>query len=467
MKKVFLAATGLVGVSDAILAYTGVDSNTFTYEDGDSLQIQAYKACVATYGNNCASGMCGNFRYYYNVNHGSDCHCTARSVGTYEWIYQNYGYSQVGQDYGGYSTDVSGDGSFVRVKTASSCSPSTWTLAEKNFPVLAGCLASFAGYEYEYDTQMPGESNTGVCATGYEGTASTITCQNDYSYTDPTGCSQIMDFCPPVYYLGYTFGDAETTYGATGSVESCMNGYTGTASGTATCTEDGSWDYSSISGCSTEIDCGEPSLGSGFIVAEGTTVAASIREVTCAEGYEGEPGSIECLEDGSWSAHVCELGSCGEPNQADGYAVDSDSDSTFVGDTRVVQCAVGYQGAEQTITCQVDYTWTAMSGCTIVDCGEVSLDAGYMLNEEPSATTYGETLDVVCEDNYEGDGTDVTCQADGTWTSLTGCTEIVVEPEPEPTHGGSSVVGGDVFEDAATMNQLGAACLLLLVSLMG
>lgn len=150
---------------------------------------------------------------------------------------------------------------------------------------------------------MPGESNTGVCATGYEGSASTITCQDDYAYTDPTGCSQIMDFCPPVYYLGYTFGDAETTYGATGSVESsCISGYTGTASGTATCTEDGSWDYSSISGCSTEIDCGEPSSDLGFSVAEGTTALASIREVTCAEGYEGEPGSIECLEDGSWTA---------------------------------------------------------------------------------------------------------------------------------------------------------------------
>jgi hypothetical protein len=71
------------------------------------------------------------FTYYYKTAHGH-CDCS-KAAGTYEWIYNNTGFTKVGQDYGGSATSVSGDKMFVRLKSNAGCNSTSWSLALKDF----------------------------------------------------------------------------------------------------------------------------------------------------------------------------------------------------------------------------------------------------------------------------------------------------------------------------------------------
>ena len=90
----------------------------------------AKAACESVYGvGGCTTGGCGNFSYWYQASSLS-CNC-GKAVGSYEWIYSNSGYTQVGQDYGGQTTSVSGDQYFVRQKGSGTCDGNSWILTLK------------------------------------------------------------------------------------------------------------------------------------------------------------------------------------------------------------------------------------------------------------------------------------------------------------------------------------------------
>ncbi len=101
---------------------------TFSYNEGDSPQTIALKACESVYGaGNCVVGACGQFTYYYRTGHPT-CNCS-KAEGQYEFVYANSGYTNVGQDYGGDNVAVSFV-PFVRVKGNVGCTvPNTWFLA--------------------------------------------------------------------------------------------------------------------------------------------------------------------------------------------------------------------------------------------------------------------------------------------------------------------------------------------------
>jgi hypothetical protein len=73
---------------------------------------------------------CGYFYYWHttDTDQAWSCDCNV-PVGQYEFIYENTGYTQVGQDYGGQSTDVTGNDLFVRVKNSEGCNSDSWALA--------------------------------------------------------------------------------------------------------------------------------------------------------------------------------------------------------------------------------------------------------------------------------------------------------------------------------------------------
>jgi hypothetical protein len=101
---------------------------TFSYNEGDSPQTIALKACESVYGvSNCVVGACGSFTYYYRSGH-ITCNCS-KTEGQFEFVYSNVGYSDVGQDYGGTNAPVNFV-PFTRVKGPNGCSvPNTWLLA--------------------------------------------------------------------------------------------------------------------------------------------------------------------------------------------------------------------------------------------------------------------------------------------------------------------------------------------------
>ncbi|QQS27914.1 MAG: HYR domain-containing protein [Sphingobacteriales bacterium] len=102
----------------------------FTYNIGDSNQTIALKACESVYGvGNCNIGSCGSFTYYKFVANPS-CACE-NPVGAYEFIYSNFGYVGVGEDYGGAMTNVAGNNLFTRVKATAGCNSNSWNLAQE------------------------------------------------------------------------------------------------------------------------------------------------------------------------------------------------------------------------------------------------------------------------------------------------------------------------------------------------
>ncbi len=151
---------------------------TFSYNEGDSPQTIALKACESAYGTgNCVVGACGSFTYYYRSGH-PNCNC-GKVAGQYEFVYSNAGYVDVGQDYGGTNAPVSFV-PFVRVKGPNGCSvPNTWLLsndrlggnfADCSFSVIvgSGVTASNAGP----DQTLCGTSATLAANTPTVGTGS-------------------------------------------------------------------------------------------------------------------------------------------------------------------------------------------------------------------------------------------------------------------------------------------------------
>ncbi len=121
-----------------VKAATGAPNVYFSYPVGASNATIALAACEAVYGvGQCNTGSCGNFSYYKYAGHTS-CDC-AKPTGTYEFIYSNTGYTTVGADYGGKSTDVTNNQLFSRVKSESSCSVNSWSLACPNLANAVNC----------------------------------------------------------------------------------------------------------------------------------------------------------------------------------------------------------------------------------------------------------------------------------------------------------------------------------------
>lgn len=108
-------------MANAVTANTGA-GGTFTYSAGATNQQIALAACEAVNGTgNCSSSSCGNFTYYYKTSDGT-CTCP-KPVGSYEFIYNNTGYTSVGQDYGSTTNvSVNGNSRFVRKKNTAGCS---------------------------------------------------------------------------------------------------------------------------------------------------------------------------------------------------------------------------------------------------------------------------------------------------------------------------------------------------------
>jgi len=208
-----------------------------------------------------------------------------------------------------------------------------------------------------------------ACASGYSGTASSITCQSTGLWTTSTGCN--ADCLASPTQTGYTIATGSSTHGSTRTV-TCATGYTGTAA-SVLCTN-GTWSPSS--GC-TIVSCSTtPPTQTGYTIASGASTYQSTRTVSCATGYFGSAAPITCQADSFWSAPSgCTIVSCTtSPTQSE-YIIGA-GDSTYLS-IRAVSCASGYEGTASSISCQASGVWTASSGCTIVSCPPTPTQTGY------------------------------------------------------------------------------------------
>jgi len=147
------------------------------------------------------------------------------------------------------------------------------------------CSSSPAQLNYVIATgsQAYGSTRTVTCAVGYTGTATSITCTSAASWSLSSGCS-IRDCGSPVASTGYVVGtnSGGTLYGGTYTM-SCASGYSGTAA-SITCGTSG---WSTQSGCMANASCSSPVSSTGYVIASGSNTWGSTRTVTCASGYYG------------------------------------------------------------------------------------------------------------------------------------------------------------------------------------
>jgi len=252
------------------------------------------------------------------------------------------------------------------------------------------------GYSIASGTSTYGSSRTATCASGYTGTASSISCQSSLSWTTSTGCT-IRNCGTPVASTGYALGSGSTTYGSTYSM-SCATGYTGTAA-TLTCQSDGTW--SAQSGC-TIVSCGNPSSTTGYTINTGASTYLSTRTCTCATGYTGTAAVLTCQASGAWTAPSgCTIVSCSSSPTQTGYTIAGGA-STY-GSTRTTTCASPYTGSASSITCQSNGTWSTASSCQAPSC--VGMKAlGYGSGTYSITVTGYPSVSVYCDMSASGQG---------------------------------------------------------------
>jgi flagellar basal body-associated protein FliL len=253
-----------------------------------------------------------------------------------------------------------------------------------------------------------GASHTMACATGYEGSGDTVTCETTgWSTIDKTLCPKSCGDDPVmstgfILEAGGHLEDDSRTVTCDDSV-----GYVGNGD-SITCRFAG-WDTVNEGTC-TLVDCDAPD-DDAFTFGTGDTTFGESLSVECTGG--GTTMDIECQLDGSWTdVTLC----CDFPDTT-GYTIASGGNQ--LGDTRDVTCSSGYDGSDFTIECLANNVWEDLAGCSRLQCATVEVDTYHFGNDEVNQDNtdfyYGDTLVYACANGYTGDAGVVTCQVDGTW----------------------------------------------------
>lgn len=172
----------------------------------------------------------------------------------------------------------------------------------------------------------------------------------------------------------------------------------------------------------TPQDCASPTQ-IGYIINTGASTNGSTRTASCAIGYTGSATSIMCSS-GTWSASTgCTVVNCATPSQR-GYTF-TFSGTSYGVTSSAQSCATGYTGTATAITCQSSGTWSNSSGC-YANCASPT-QPGYTINA--GATTHGTTLTAICATGYTGSATSITCSS-GIWSASTGCSVDTTLPSP-------------------------------------
>jgi hypothetical protein len=166
------------------------------------------------------------------------------------------------------------------------CLCAAWSPTTFTGCTIISCSSSPAqtGYIFTAGLSTYLSSRTASCATGYTGTASSISCLESASWSSSSGCNADCPASPT--QTGYTIATGSSTHGSTRTV-TCATGYTGTAA-SVTCS-DGTWSPSSGR---TIVSCSATPTQTGYAIAPGASTYQSTRTVSCATGYTGTASSI-------------------------------------------------------------------------------------------------------------------------------------------------------------------------------
>jgi len=318
---------------------------------------------------------------------------------------------------------------------------------------------------------IPGDIVTIICSEGYAGSGNTV-CQNDGTFSPTKTCTP--NTCTPITDVPNSDYSATQITGTTGLIVivTCDVGYDddGHSTGMAICRPDGTFTSvtCSPSECQTTSVANSDKSGvnsvTGFttddvtIVCDATFTAAPSATSTCQTN--GLFSTVVCL-----AANECDAtapptngtvgdcskliadGSC-QPACNTGYTVSgtsicASSGGTLTAATCVANpCAativlnsdkstpgslVGVTGDVISVVCDSGYTGDGDSTClidgkfSIVFCGTCAATEVSNSDKSVTGSIYGDfstVVSVICDAGYTGSG-DATCQADGTFSTIT------------------------------------------------
>jgi hypothetical protein len=294
------------------------------------------------------------------------------------------------------------------------------------------------GYKIFTGTSVYESVRQVTCIPGFKGDDSTITCQANKQWTAQAGCTRIS--CgEPVVATGYVIPSGTTLFRDTRQ-PSCATGFENLVTiPKITCQADKTW--SAQASC-TRVSCGSVAADTGYVLADGTTLGTGIdfestKTLTCAPGYEGNPpATIKCNSNRLWDSQTgCAKVSCPAPTAMTGYGLAAGGDKFQ--DTRAVTCLPGYvktAGTPTTITCQANKTWTEQLGCVLGDCGAPPATRGYVTDGKYESTKAFTKFTPDCARGWKGPNkvleepsTEIECQTDLTWSSMSGCNIVICE----------------------------------------
>ena len=187
------------------------------------------------------------------------------------------------------------------------------------------------------------------------------------------------------------------------------------------------------------VVCGNPSsIENGHVSAPAITFT-SVATYTCNEGFTLEgPSEKVCQEDGSWTTvtHSCHPVECKPPKDIKNGTYQS-SDGYLYGNVVTYTCNIGYfLNGESDLTCEADGTWSNDAPvCSVKLCPAPE----YIRNGRFKVLSieYNGRVEYSCNEGYELEGHEVrTCQADRTWTGEEPtCVPIRCEAPPAVANG--------------------------------
>lgn len=298
-----------------------------------------------------------------------------------------------------------------------------------------------------------------TCATGYTGTASSISCLSSGAWTTSTGCTAV-NCSTPTASTGYVLGSGATTYGSVYTMTcNTASGYVGAAVA-ITCQSSGAW--TAQSGCSL-ASCPSTPLQANYVIASGASTVSSARTTTCATGYSNSGSSIACqasylgcFVDSSSRDLPNLLSVAGGVTQESCRTAASAAGYLYFGLQNGNECwagnTYGGQGAGTgcttactanaaqlcggpwrnsvysiarwvvfpclcgndfvcldlssflciiiTLFCICSATWSAATGCSVVNCNMPTAPTGYALGS--GSTTYGSLYSLTAAAGYQG-----------------------------------------------------------------
>ncbi|XP_072024065.1 sushi, von Willebrand factor type A, EGF and pentraxin domain-containing protein 1-like isoform X2 [Amphiura filiformis] len=282
-------------------------------------------------------------------------------------------------------------------------------------PISCGVPSSLEHGEFPGNDHLFNSTVLYTCNNGYilSGSPNSM-CQASGNWSSTTArCEPVT--CPVLSIPDHGFVNSTEFYYPKSIKVSCSIGYILQGEEVVTCLENGVWSHS-VPEC-VAVTCGRPDgIVNGSRTFSDVVFGADVL-YDCHIGFRLQGATVRvCLANGSWSndAPVCERISCGMPEMIRNGTVSQVE--VFYGDLVLYVCDEGFKlvGRAES-TCQADGSFSSVTQCQIVSCGApLQIENG---RAEFVESTFKSVGTYSCDTGYDLVGEPcVYCLSNGTWS---------------------------------------------------